>query len=167
MDEYAMQLIFGKKGTSFFEYDYYERVRNWGGEFLSCDGSVGTDQVEYIINKLRSSPVSRRAVAITWYPHIDTEKSDVPCLQLIHCTIREGKLHFKVVFRSEDMMLGVGPNMYGLTSLQCYLANRLDIDVGPYVHTVYCPHLYIHRDRDYIDAFVEPAWQRILNTIAG
>jgi len=159
MDEYAMQLIHGKKGTSFFEYDYHERTRNWGGDFLSCDGSIGVDQVSYIIEKLRSSPVSRRAQAITWYPQIDTTKDDVPCLQLIHCTVREGKLHMKVVFRSEDMLLGIGPNMYGLSSMQRFIANCINVDVGTYTHVAFCPHLYIHRDADYLEAFNKSWWE--------
>jgi thymidylate synthase len=159
MDEYARQLIHGKTGTGFFEYDYHSRLCAWGQEWMSCDGSVYDDQIMYILNKLRSSPVSRRAMAITWYPQIDTEKDDVPCLQLIHLTIREGKLHMKVVFRSEDMMLGIGPNMYGLTSLQCYISNCLDVDVGTYTHVAFCPHLYIHRDADYLKAFNKSWWE--------
>lgn len=153
MDEYADQLIQGKQGSSEFVYDYHGRLRCWGSEFLSCDGSEGTDQITYIIKKLHDSPVTRRGIATTWYPHIDTQREDVPCLQLVHCTVRKGKLDMRVLFRSEDMLLGLGPNMYGLTAIQCYIANCLDIDVGTYTHIAFCPHLYVKRDHDYLLKF--------------
>lgn len=150
MEAYADQLINGKTGSSEFEYDYHGRLRAWGGEFLSCDGSIGIDQVNYIVNKLVMSPISRRAIGTTWYPHIDEEREDVPCLQLIHCDTREGKLNMKVVFRSECMLLGAGPNMYGLTQLQMSIANSVHLPCGSYTHVVFCPHLYPYRDEDYL-----------------
>lgn len=165
MNQYAHDLIYGKEGGGSFEYDYHGRLRMWGGEFLSCDGSIGTDQVTYIIKKLHDSPVSRRAIGTTWYPHIDEGLEDVPCLQLIHLDIRDGKLNERVVFRSEDMLLGLGPNMYGLVGLQRYIANCLNVPVGSYTHIAFCPHLYPKRDESVLVhnedrslGFVEKWW---------
>ena len=154
MDEYTMQLIHGKEGGKPFEYDYNTRLRKYD----HCDGASPTDQITYILEKLRTSPNSRRGVAITWKPWEDEGKEDVPCLQLIHCTIRDGKLDERVVFRSEDMGLGLGPNMYGLTGLQIYLANCLGVGVGTYTHIAMCPHLYIYRDEDYLSKFISKWW---------
>lgn len=161
MHQYAHDLAFGKVGGGKFEYDYHGRLRCWGQEFLS----VGIDQIVYIIEKLRRNESSRRAIGTTWYPHIDEGLEDVPCLQLIHCDIRDGKLNMKVVFRSEDMLLGLGPNMYGLVSLQNNIASNIGIPTGTYTHIAFCPHLYPKRDEneliyneDKSRGFVEKWW---------
>jgi len=148
MEEYAYNLVHGSKSK--FEYDYNERLRHYGHPGIH----EAVDQIYYMISKLRESPNSRRAQAITWKPWHDTTREDVPCLQLVHGTIRNGKFNMEVVFRSEDMHLGLGPNMYGLTSLQIYLANCLHVDVGTYTHIALCPHLYWWRDFDYLVGMV-------------
>lgn len=161
MHQYFQDLVFGKKGGGEFEYDYHRRLRNWGAEFLT----IGVDQVAYIIDKLKSSPSSRRAIGTTWYPHWDEIIEDVPCLQLVHFDIRDGKLNMKVVFRSEDMLLGLGPNMYGLVKLQHHIAFEIDKPIGSYTHVAFCPHLYPKRDENVLvydekrtKGFVEKWW---------
>lgn len=130
-DKYADALINGCESQ--FEYDYHSRL-------------IRHDQIGYIINKLKTQGTSRRALAITWIPEIDQNKNDVPCLQLIQCTIRKNKLDMKVVFRSNDMLLALGANMYALTKLQEYIADKLNIEVGVYTHIALIPHIYHVRD---------------------
>ena len=151
MDKYAHDLLEGTVAN--FVYDYHDRLFNWGGEFLTCDGSVGINQLKYVVSKLQKSVVTRRAIATTWYPHIDELHDDVPCLQLVQFKIRDGKLHMLVMFRSEDMLLGLGPNMYGLTTLQADIAEQVGVPVGTYEHVCTCPHLYYWRDQQYLEQF--------------
>ena len=138
LDQYAEDLLNGSGKD--FVYEYHDRMVN----------SEGIDQLEYCVEKLRKSPVTRRAVVKTWQPKLDCFREDVPCLQLLHFTIRNGKLHMKVVFRSEDMHLGLGPNMYGLVRLQEAIAEAIIVPVGTYTHVAFCPHLYWWRDEDYL-----------------
>jgi thymidylate synthase len=138
MDQYANDLIAGTSAD--FVYDYHDRLTH----------HFGINQITYIEQKLIGSPSTRRAQAITWNPKLDTTREDVPCLQLIHCDVREGRLNMKVVFRSEDMTLGLGPNMYGLTELQKHISLAVGLPVGTYTHICFCPHLYLKRDEDYI-----------------
>jgi thymidylate synthase len=151
LEKYAADLINGT--ASEFEYDYHTRLFDWG-ETLSARGQeVHIDQIAYIVEKLRISPNSRRALAITWNPVVDEHLDDCPCLQLVLCVLREGLLHMKVVFRSNDMLSAAGANMYALVRLQQWIAEQLSAEVGSYAHISLVPHVYYLRDMDDIKPF--------------
>ena len=156
--EYIDEIVKGKNAGR-FDYDYYSRLNHYDGypdvldDFLPVElTSVRqTNQIEYIVNKLRSQSASRRAVAITWEPWKDTEGNEsVPCLQYIQCWMARGKMNMSVLFRSEDMLLGYPQNIVGLTNLQMYIARQLGIKVGKYYHFVTIPHIYNLRDANYL-----------------
>lgn len=168
-DEYAKCLVHGYKPTTKFEYDYHKRLFEWGSGSQD-DGVITyigntpsnihykageTNQIKYIIDKLKSQRTSRRAIAVTWIPPIDEDRVDVPCLQLVQFLIRNNKLEMFVVFRSEDMLSGFGQNVYGLTALQKYIADELGIQVGAYHHYVISAHLYHVRDAHELERFPE------------
>ena len=90
VEQYAKDLLNGSHAS--FEYDYQGRLFDWG-EKLTADGQpVHIDQIAYIADKIRASPNTRRAIAITWNPVIDEKLDDCPCLQLVQCVLREGSL---------------------------------------------------------------------------
>ncbi|MCQ8893419.1 MAG: thymidylate synthase [Methanolinea sp.] len=152
MEQYAHDLIHGT--TAAFEYDYHDRLFNWGEGLFSPDGSaVHSDQVAYILRKVRESPSTRRALAITWNPVRDQVLDDCPCLQLVQCVARNGLLHLKVVFRSNDMLTAAGANMFALVSLQSFIAGKLGLRVGSYTHVSLVPHVYYIRDIADIEPF--------------
>ena len=142
--EYADHLLHGN--TSEFEYDYHERLFEWFGM---------TDQIQYIINTLKDNVTSRRAIAVTWEPTTDQIVPDVPCLQLVQCVWRRGKLHMKVVFRSNDVLSAMGSNMYALVMLQKYIADALETPIGFYTHIALIPHIYYRRDASDVGAFAD------------
>lgn len=151
LSEYAKNLICGSDAV--FEYDYHGRLFDWGCGLVENEAPVHQDQIRYIIEKLKSSPVSRRAVAVTWCPPVDDKLADCPCLQLIQCVVRAGKLDMKVVFRSNDMLSASGSNMYALVKLQEYIANEIGVPVGKYAHISLVPHIYYKRDAADIPPF--------------
>jgi len=151
LQQYAEDLLNGS--DSVFEYDYHTRLFNWGERLVSGGDDVHVNQVQYIIEKLRSSEMSRRALAITWNPVIDEALDDCPCLQLVHCTARDGKLDMKVVFRSNDMLTAAGANMYALAHLQKYIAEQTGYQIGRYTHISLVPHIYYMRDINDIEPF--------------
>jgi len=144
VDQYARDLIEGSKAS--FEYDYHGRLFDWGERLRSGGEDVHIDQIAYIVEKLRSSPQSRRAVAITWNPVIDEQLDDCPCLQLVQCILRNGSLLMRVVFRSNDMLTAAGANMYALVRLQSHIAGLLGVPCGSYTHVSLVPHIYYLRD---------------------
>lgn len=151
LEKYAQDLLQGS--TASFEYDYHGRLFDWG-ERLSSEGrNVHINQIDYIVDKLRQSPNSRRAIAITWNPVIDEKLDDCPCLQLIQCILRDGRLHMRVVFRSNDMLTAAGANMYALVQLQKSIAGKLGVTCGTYTHISLVPHVYYIRDMQDIEPF--------------
>ncbi|SAI88984.1 hypothetical protein MBBA_2138 [Methanoculleus bourgensis] len=151
LDAYAENLLRGSDAK--FEYDYHRRLFDWG-ERLSAGGEdVHVDQIDYIARKLTEAPTTRRAVAITWNPVVDENLDDCPCLQLVQCLLRDGKVEMKVVFRSNDILSAAGSNMYALVHLQKAIADRVGAALGRYTHIALVPHVYYLRDLDDIEPF--------------
>ncbi len=153
LEQYATDLIEGS--DAIFEYDYHSRLFGWGDGLASEGGPVKVDQVAYIVEKLSASPVSRRAVAITWNPVTDEQMRDCPCLQLVQCQLRDGRISMQVVFRSNDMLSAAGANLFALVHLQKSIAERLGALVGTYSHISLVPHLYHRRDAADLARFCE------------
>ena len=151
VDQYAHDLLHGSKAA--FEYDYHGRLFDWGERLIAEGQPVHIDQIAYIADKLRASPNTRRAIAITWNPVIDEKLDDCPCLQLVQCTVRDGKLHMRVIFRSNDMLTAAGANMYALVQLQKSIAGQLGLPCGTYTHISLVPHIYYIRDMHDIEPF--------------
>jgi len=151
LDQYARDLLQGSHAS--FEYDYHGRLFDWGERLVSDGQPVHIDQIKYITEKLRSSPNSRRAIAITWNPVIDEQLDDCPCLQLVQCVLRDGALSMRVVFRSNDMLTAAGANMYALVRLQQSIADNLGVRCGTYTHISLVPHIYYIRDVHDIEPF--------------
>ena len=150
LEEYAKNLIYGSDAV--FEYDYHGRLFDWGCG-LEMNGEIHQDQIQYIIDKLAANPESRRALAITWCPPVDESLNDCPCLQLVQCVVRNGKLDMKIIFRSNDMLSAAGSNMYALVCLQKHIADALNLPVGTYTHISLVPHVYFRRDAADIPPF--------------
>jgi len=142
--EYARQLIEGS--TNKFDYTYHDQLFKWSEYHIHGIKKVH-NQIRYVIDKLKDEPESRRAVAIVFDPdkHQYTDES-VPCLQLLQMLYRGGRLHMRVIFRSNDMLTASGLNMYALTHLQKVIADELDYNVGSYTHIALTPHIYYIRD---------------------
>ena len=151
LEKYAEDLLNGSAAQ--FEYDYHSRLFDWGQGLALAGREVHADQIGYITRKLASSPVSRRAVAVTWNPPVDEGLDDCPCLQLVQCLVRNGALHMKVVFRSNDMLSAAGANMFALAHLQKSVADRLGLPCGSYTHISLVPHVYYLRDLQELEGF--------------
>ena len=129
VEQYAKDLLQGSHAS--FEYDYHGRLFDWGERLVADGQPVHIDQIAYIVDKLKTSPVSRRAIAITWNPVIDEKLDDCPCLQLVQCVLRQDRLAMRVVFRSNDILSAAGANMYALVQLQKSIADQLGVPSGP------------------------------------
>ncbi len=100
------------------------------------------NQIEYIINKLRESPYSRRAQAITWRPLIDPYHEDPPCLQRIYMRVKDNKLIMQTTWRSRDLFRAWEANVNGMVRIQKYVADQLGIEMGHYVDFSNSLHIY-------------------------
>ncbi|MEM1586296.1 MAG: thymidylate synthase [Candidatus Bathyarchaeia archaeon] len=115
-------------------YTYHERLFNYPPE--------GINQIEYIIKKLFKTNFSRRAQAITWVPKRDMWAESPPCLQRIWCTVRGGKLIMHTCWRSRDIFRAMHMNMLAMTELQKRIAEKIGVEVGPYIDFTNSAHIY-------------------------
>ena len=124
---------------------------------MTIDNNGYINQIDYIVNKLKNEMNSRRALAITWNPYIDIDENDnyksVPCLQYIQFLIRDNKLEMSVMFRSNDILLAYHSNIIGLIVLGEMVAEKLRIKLNKYTHYIVSAHIYIDRDKSYINKY--------------
>ncbi|MHA2472652.1 MAG: thymidylate synthase [Promethearchaeota archaeon] len=100
------------------------------------------NQMEYIVQKLKEKPFSRRAQAITWRPLIDPYHSDPPCLQRIFMRIKEGKLMMQTTWRSRDLFRAWEANVNGMIRIQQKIAFELGVEMGHYLDFSNSLHIY-------------------------
>ena len=110
-------------------------------------------QYQFIIDELRRNPYSRRAVMDIRTAE-DMGSDDPACWQHAQYFIREGKLHCKILFRSNDACKAAYMNAFALVMLQKRIADALGVEVGSYTHRANSFHCY-ERDFELLDGYIE------------
>lgn len=107
------------------------------------------DQLDMVVNMLKSSPESRQAVIHIKQPRnlLKYPSKDVNCTVCLQFFIREGKLYCTVYMRSNDLWMGFPNDVFQFTAIQIYLAMKLGCKLGTYTHIAGSLHLY---ERDYL-----------------
>ncbi|MHA1913452.1 MAG: thymidylate synthase [Promethearchaeota archaeon] len=100
------------------------------------------NQMDYIVQKLKEKPYSRRAQAITWRPLVDPYHMDPPCLQRIFMRIKDGKLIMQTTWRSRDLFRAWEANVNGMIRIQQSIASELGVDMGHYLDFSNSLHIY-------------------------
>lgn len=100
------------------------------------------NQIQYIVEKLKESPYSRRAQAITWRPLIDPYHEDPPCLQRIYMRVKEGELIMQTTWRSRDLFRAWEANVNGMVRIQKSVADQLGVKIGHYLDFSNSLHIY-------------------------
>ena len=108
-------------------------------------------QIPFIIEELKRNPYSRRAVV-----DVNAPSSDPACLQHIQYFVRDGKLHCKTLFRSNDAAKATFMNAFALIMLQKRIADELGLEVGSYTHRANSFHCYA-ADFELLDSYVQRA----------
>ena len=109
-------------------------------------------QIPYIIEELRRNPHTRRAAIDVRSPW-DLTSDDPACLQHVQYFIRDGKLHCKVLFRSNDACKATFMNAFALIMLQERIADKLGVKMGSYTHRANSFHCYA-KDYDMLNSYV-------------
>lgn len=133
LEQYRQEMLDGildfeiEKGN--WEYTYHSRM---------------AEQIPFIIRDLKRNPSSRRAVIdIRDWRHDSKEGNENPaCLQHIQYFIRDGRLHGKVLFRSNDACKATFMNAFALIMLQKRIADELGVEMGTYTHRANSFHCY-------------------------
>lgn len=118
--------------------------------------NFGFNQLEYAYNALMNNPNNRQTVILIWDPQKDfptvqgePKNKDIPCNICSLIKIRDNKLEWTQVMRSNDIFRGLPYNLIQFTSIQEILAGWLEIEVGSYNHYSDSLHLY-EQDRNSI-----------------
>jgi thymidylate synthase len=109
----------------------------------------GQDQLERAFAALESRPISRQIVLSIWDGRSDLPSNDgspisqdVPCNVCSLLKVRDGRLEWMQVMRSNDLFLGTPYNFIQFTTLQEVMAGWLGLDVGSYCHLSDSLHVY-------------------------
>lgn len=102
------------------------------------------EQLPFIYEELKRNPFSRRAVIDVRDWVADTKKgNDSPaCLQHMQFFVRDGKLHLKVLMRSNDAPEATFMNAFAFIMLQKRTADELGYEMGTYTHRANSFHCY-------------------------
>lgn len=134
-----------------WDYTYHDRMVNFPTKSNIKDG---IDQIQFVIDELRRCPDSRRAViSIRSEQDIDVKAADPACLQHIQYFVRGGKLHCKVLFRSNDACEATFMNAWALIMIQKNIADKLGVEMGTYTHRANSFHCY-EKDFDLLDGYI-------------
>jgi thymidylate synthase len=134
-------------------------------DFRESDGKVaaaygnrmrkhfGRDQLKDLVEHLTRERGSRHGVVVFWDPADDglgtgTKKKNVPCPYTFTVNIIDNKLHFHIIIRSNDMMLGCPHDMAGFALMQAIIAGKVGAGVGKMTYSISNAHIYdIHYDQ--------------------
>jgi thymidylate synthase len=113
--------------------------------------NLGIDQIERAYKALLNDPESRQVVLQIWDSRCDLpdEKGkpvapDIPCNICSLPKVRNGKLEWLQIMRSNDVFLGTPNDLFWFMALQEIMAGWLGIEVGTYVHVSDSLHCYEH-----------------------
>ncbi len=119
-------------------YTYGNRLQR----YPRPDGGTIDQIVESVIQNLRASPDTRRAVATTIVPWIDATSDEPPCITQVQAIQSHGALHFLVTVRSHDIFKAAIPNAFGLRMLQGRIAGETGFTLGALQITSQSAHIY-------------------------
>lgn len=148
----SMWMLAGRSDVRFLAY-YAANLVNYSDDGIMLNGAYGYrwrrkfgfDQLNLIIDRLRSDPNDRRQVLTMWSPEdLQFQNSkDLPCNTHIYFRVVEGRLDMLVCNRSNDMVWGAyGANVVHFSMLQEYVASSLGMKMGIYRHLSNNMHYY-------------------------
>ncbi|XP_074659950.1 thymidylate synthase-like [Tubulanus polymorphus] len=120
--------------------------RHFGAEYKNCHSDysgLGTDQLQHVIDQIKTNPYSRRIIMSAWNPPDIPKMALPPCHALVQFYVANGELSCQLYQRSADMGLGVPFNIASYALLTCMIAQITDLKPGDFVHTLGDAHVYL------------------------
>lgn len=110
----------------------------------------GIDQLERAYLALKNNSNSRQVILQIWdpnsdFPHEngDPASEDIPCNVCSLLKIRDNKLEWMQIIRSNDLYRGLPYNIVQFTTLQEIMAGWLELEMGSYNQVSDSLHLYL------------------------
>lgn len=134
LDVYYPQVLSAKQIPG-IAYTYGQRLRNHDG----------VDQIQNIIDLIKSRPFSKKMIATTIHVKDDwsqVNNGDTPCLTQLLCSVQDDQLFMTVHFRSQDMVHGWPRNVFSLRKLQKLIADETGLRLGALTIITHSAHIY-------------------------
>jgi thymidylate synthase len=150
-------IMTGRHDAQFLNY-FNARLPEFAGATPTYPGSYGfrlrhhhgLDQLTRAYEALRANPNTRQVVLQIWdakadLPHASgaPASADIPCNITSILKVRDGKLEWLQIMRSNDLMRGLPYNLVQFTTLQEILAGWLGLEIGTYNHISDSLHVYL------------------------
>jgi thymidylate synthase len=103
-------------------------------------GRTGLDQLQWVVERLRTDPTCRSASITTFQPLSDT--SYIPCVSLLDFFLADAALRLVVYAHSIDFGAKGYANLVELASIQHDVAKQLEVEVGSLTMIVKSAHIY-------------------------
>lgn len=115
------------------------------------------DQLQKIIDEIKSNPNSRRLILVAWNPLVIDQMALPPCHMMFQFYVADGKLSCMLYQRSADIFLGVPFNIASYALLTMMVAHVTGLELGEFVHTMGDAHIYLnHIDQINLQLSREP-----------
>ena len=152
------ELLWFLRGDTNVRYLQEHGVRIWN-EWADEDGELGPvyghqwrswpdynggaiDQIQQVIDTLKTHPDSRRMIVSAWNPAEVDEMALPPCHCLFQFYVADGRLSLQLYQRSADTFLGVPFNIASYSLLTLMMAQQAGLEPGEFVWTGGDCHVY-------------------------
>jgi len=111
----------------------------------------GIDQLQWVVNEIKTNPTSRRLIVSAWNPAEIEEMAKAglpPCHTLFQFYVsHDNRLSCQLYQRSADLFLGVPFNIASYALLTMMVAQVCDLQLGDFVHAFGDVHIYNNHER--------------------
>jgi len=119
--------------------------RHSGADYVNMHADYagqGVDQLQEVIDKIKSSPNDRRLIVCAWNPKDIGKMALPPCHALIQFYVSDNELSCMMYQRSADMGLGVPFNIASYSLLTRMVAHLTGLQPGEFIHNLGDAHVY-------------------------
>ena len=105
-------------------------------------GTYLEPQIAEVIRMFKNDGYGTNQACMTVGDRNSIDLIDPPCLRLIDCRVKDGKLHFIIYFRSWDLWGGFPANLAAIQLLKEYMASEIGVGDGEIIASSKGMHLY-------------------------
>lgn len=156
----VLWILAGRSNVEMLEF-YNSNIKQFSDDGLVFNAAYGHrlryghgfDQLKDVIKTLKVDPESRQAVLNIWHPlrdrgwegwgHKPRETKDRACNTQAYLLVRDGKLEWTQLQRSNDIIWGTPYNWMQWSHVQRYVADELGVQVGSFTHVINSLHIYM------------------------
>ena len=140
IEEFAAKIKEADKDSEFVKV-YGELGPVYGIQWRNFN-EEGVDQLENLINQIKTNPNSRRLIISAWNPCEVDQMALPPCHSFMQFYVNEGKLSCQLYQRSADVFLGVPFNIASYSLFTMMIAQVCGLEAGEFIHTFGDAHIY-------------------------